>query len=297
MLHTIAPRTDIAFTEDDANRLLPWLLAFMIGLTTLLLAISIGLSSHMGAEHQRLQRTVHLEVPAVSDADTSVYEQVVKSLVASESTDNVLPIEADAMSEMLRPWLGDMSVEALALPRIIEVTLVAGDAQAVEKALKAVKAIAADASDAISVQHFQEWLDDYSAYTTSIRLVSSMLAAVLLACVIGMVVLTARTSLHLHFDTVRILHRIGATDEYITRQFVIYALGMVLKASLAGVLVGAIAFISLYMLGELWSSPLMPGLGLSAMHAALVGLLPFFTVGIAGFATYVTVRRLLEELY
>lgn len=297
MLSQLTPRTDIAFTGDDANRLLPWLLAFMIGLTTLLLSISIGLSSHMGSEHQRLQRTVHIEVPAGNDADAKAYDEVVKALKATKAIEDVMPIGDAAMNEMLRPWLGDISSDALALPKIIEVKLVAGDAPQIEAAVKAIKAITAKASEQISVQHFQEWLDDYSAYTTSIRLVSSVLAAVLLACVIGMVVLTARTSLHLHYDTVRILHRIGATDDYITQQFVIYALGMVLKAALVGVLVGGACFGAVFALGQAWASPMMPGLGLSAMHAALIGLLPFFTVGIAALATYVTVRRLLEELY
>lgn len=297
MQSLLAPRTDIAFAEDDANRLLPWLLAFMIGLTTLLLAISIGLSSHMGSEHQRLQRTVHIEVPATTDTDAELYDKVVAALKQSESADTVLAIESDELNALLEPWLGDVSADALALPRIIEVTLAAGSTDTVQNALNAVKAITADASDEITVQHFQEWLDDYSAYTTSIRLVSSLLAAVLLACVVGMVVLTARTSLHLHFDTVRILHRIGATDTYITQQFVVYALGLVLKASLIGIAVGGACFLALYGLGQAWASPLMPGLSVSAMHFALIGLLPLFTVGIAALATSVTVKRLLEELY
>ncbi len=293
MLDSLAPRTDIAFAKDDANRLLPWLLAFMIGLTTLLLALSIGLSSHMGAEHQRLQRTMHIELPAATEG----YDALVKSLKQSQAVGEVIPIESDAMAAMLEPWIGDMPTEALGLPRIIEVRLAAGNTAEVQAALDTVKRLVGATTKDAEIQHFQEWLDNYEAYTTSIRMVASLLAALLLASVIGMVVLTARTSLHLHYDTVRILHRIGATDAYVSQQFVIYALGLVLKAALIGIFIGGAAFLTIYLMGEAWASPLLPGLAFSPVHVALVGLLPLFTVGVACMATSFTVRRLLEELY
>jgi len=113
--------------------------------------------------------------------------------------------------------------------------------------------------------------------------------------VISIVILIARTSLKLHSDSVSILSFIGATDEYVAKQFQQNAMLITLKGTAIGI--GA-AFITLVPLGLMASSlewVEFPLFTVSFFHIFMMLVMLGFTTFVAFVASRTTVIRMLTS--
>lgn len=289
--------SDIPFARDDAHRLLPAMIACLVGFAALLLAVALCLASALSDQSRDVVGSLQVEVSHAKAADAGLMASVVAELARTPGVISVHVIGQSQMEELLKPWLGDdFSLADLPLPQLLDVkTDVKNDTTVVNlPALR--KALVAIDSD-IRVEDRAPWVGQMVQVTTLMQGLVLVVALLLILCVVGMIILVARTNLRLHFKTVSLLHMFGATDDYILRQFQWNSAWLAARGAASGVLFAAVVFASAVVISVRWQSPVIPHITVSPLHVVVFVLLPIFTAFIALVATRHTVRAMLEHMH
>lgn len=287
--------SDIPFARDDAHRLLPAMIGCLVGFAALLLVTALSLHRALDAQAADVTGVVQVEIPA--NATPITLEKVMTQLQRTAGVTHVATMERVDMQALLEPWLGgDFSMDHLPLPTILEVSTKVEETSMKVDLLALRKSLTAIDAD-IRVADRGPWVEQLAAALGMIQTLVLVAAALLLACVIGMVVLVARTNLKLHFKTVGLLHMFGATDDYILRQFQWNSAALAARGASAGVVVATLIFAVLVSLSMKLHSTVIPVIHVSVAHGVVLALLPVLTACTALFATRATVRSMLHQMH
>lgn len=289
--------TDIPFARDDAHRLLPAMIACLVGFAALLLAVSLCLTASLSSQSHDVIGMLQVEAPRARGSEPGYLNSITDELKKTTGVEEVTIITQSQMETLLKPWLGDdFAIADLSLPILIDVkTAVKDNATTVDMA--ALTKALAKIDPTIHVEDRAPWVGHMIKAMTLLQGLVLLVAALLLLCVIGMIVLVARTNLRLHFKTVSLLHMFGATDDYILRQFQWNNAWLAARGAFGGVVFAAAIFITAVIISVRWHSPVIPEISISTPHVALFVLLPLFTAGIALIATRLTVKKMLEHMH
>jgi cell division protein FtsX len=289
--------SDIPFARDDAHRLLPAMIACLTGFAALLLAVSICLTSGLSERSHEVIGVLQVEVPRAR-ANDDIYMNIVKdALKKTTGVEGVTVIGQAQMEGLLKPWLGDdFSLADLPVPVILDVkTAVKDDETTVN--LASLRSTLSKIDTNIRVEDRGPWVGHMVKAVALLQGLVVVVALLLLLCILGMIVLVARTNLRLHFKTVSLLHMFGATDEYILRQFQWNNAWLTARGAFMGVAVAAGIFITAVILAARWDSPVIPPISINATHVVMFIILPIFTAMIALVATRLTVQSMLENMH
>lgn len=281
---------DINFSGDDSHRFLPWLTGIMAGLAALLLCLGLSLNSWVGARHGDYTNSFTVNIPAGEEQAEQV-AKVREALAKISGVGKISELSGNQLHDMLKPWLGGGSLEDLPLPAVLEVAQDrpgALDYAAMEKALSAI-------APGTEVDGHERWLTAFSDFSSAVRSLTTLLAALIIAAMVIMIAFTARASLKLHARTVHLLHSIGAADDYIVRQFQREALWLVIPGALAGCLAALFVYWGTGIYMATLGIALLPPLGITAAHAALLLLLPVVCALAAWVATRLSVASQLRR--
>jgi cell division transport system permease protein len=289
------PTTDIPFARDDAHRMLPWMVACLVGFAALLLMVAFSLSGSLKQQARDVYGTLQIELP--NGTKEKQLEDVLALLKRTAGVQEVVVLSKKEMEALLKPWLGsNLSLNDLALPVMLDVkTAVKNDKTVVDtKALgAALNAIVKDAA----IEDRGPWLDHMAQAMYYIQAVMLFIAGTLMVCMVAMIMLVSRTSLKLHFKTVSILHMFGATDEYILRQFQKNNAWLAGRGALLGVLFTSLVVGFAVVASNQWDSPILPALTITSQHIVSLLLLPVFTALVALIATRMTVQSMLAQMH
>lgn len=291
-LLTYFQRPDIPFSREDATRTLPWVVAVMVCLACLLVSVGISL-------HQSSSRSGQLNVQAfqvyLPHGKTALMSDVMAELRTRADVDQVAALTPEALQELVKPWTsGDLAMDDLPLPNVLEVKLKhnAPRAESIAAITQALKA----RDVAIETESYQSWIDQLSAFTGMLRSGVFMLVVLLVAALMALVFVVVRTSLMLHFNAVRLLHHLGARDDYIIRQFVANGCLMVLKGSAMGMGLASLLAVAISMVSLQQASPLLPELALGGWHVFALLALPLLMVGGTALLVRLTMKQLLGQM-
>lgn len=287
-------KPDIPFSREDAHRLLPWIIAFILCLTSLLLAFALSLNQSVRHSSESYTNLIQVEVPYLATGQQPAVEKVMAELKSTPKLENLRILERSEMQDLVTPWLGaDVPLEDLPLPTLIEVQLETGaslDAESLQRELQVLV-------PGTNVSTHQQWMHEFSQFARAMQIVSFGMAFFMLVCGIAVVILAARTSLKLHYKTINILHLVGAKDDYIIRQFEWNGLGLVLKGALTGTVMAAAMFMMVVFLTQGLDSPLLPALSLTREHMVLFVVLPLLTTIATLLAIRTTIQSMLQSMH
>lgn len=288
---------DIPFARDDAHRLLPAMIACLIGFAALLFSVALSINHAVSRQSQSVIGVVQVEVPRARAEDKTAMASILSVLSATQGVEQVEVLGKAQMETLLKPWLGtDFALGELPLPVILDVkTTVSGGKSQLDT--ESLKRGLARIDGTIRVEETGPWVAQVAHATGLLQLVVIVMALLLLGCVVGMIVLVAKTNLRLHFKTVNLLHLFGATDDYILRQFQFNSAWLALRGAFAGVLLAWLVFSLAVILSARWESPVFPAIGFSVMHVLLFVALPLVTAAIALAATRASVRVMLRHMH
>lgn len=288
--------SDIPFARDDAHRLLPLMLACLVGFAALLLALSISLSRALDAQSAEVAGVLQVEVPHAS-ASTANLGKITELLERTEGVEEVTVLKTAQMEALLKPWLGkEFALDDLPVPVIIDVQTESDGKKTrvdVAKLAGELKRIASG----ITLADRGPWIGHMVRAVALLQGLVLLVAGLLMACVVGMIVLISRVNLKLHFKAVSLLHMFGATDEYILRQFQWNNAALAGRGALGGVVFSGLVFITWVVLSHRWDSPVLPQVSFAMSHGLLFVLLPIFTALIALVATRLTVQSMLRHMH
>ncbi len=206
----------------------------------------------------------------------------------------------DDLGALISPWLGEdlEGLDGLPLPRLVAVSLPMTDNTMIEKFQNSLHEIAPN----IRIDTHEDWLSQLLKLTRILRLI-----AVFVVLLIGGITVTAiaggiRSRMAIHKEDVELLHLMGASDHYISRQFQRHGRLIALKGSISGVIIGALFLYITSLFAHFNSASTtanlatMPGIGLSIYNYASFLLLPIFAALLASYTAQFTVARALGRM-
>jgi cell division transport system permease protein len=289
--------SDIPFARDDAHRLLPAMIACLAGFTALLLALAVSLSAGVDSQAREVTGVLQIEVPTDTASNKEKFSKILAALRATAGVEQVNVLREADMEKLLKPWLGsDFSLDDLPVPTLLDVQASVKNGT-LQVNLAQLKSALSAIDKSITIADRGPWVQHVARATALLQGLVVLIAALLMACVVGMIVLVARTNLKLHFKAVSLLHMFGATDEYILRQFQWNNALLSLRGAVTGVLFTALVFGGWVILSARWNNPAMPPTHFTLSHAATFLLLPLLTAVIAFVATRLTVQSMLRHMH
>jgi cell division transport system permease protein len=199
-------------------------------------ALALGLAAGRLADRwdATLAQTATLRLTAPAAQMAAQTEAALEILRTTPGVAEARLIGADEARALLEPWFGpDVPVEALALPRLIEIVEGPGGFDPVGLRLR----LAGEAPGAVLDDHAR-WRRPLVQAATGLRRLAVAAVGLIGVATVAMVALAASFALVSNAQTIRVLRLVGARDAYIvrafTRRFALRALGGAAVGTLAG---------------------------------------------------------------
>lgn len=288
----LAPRLDIPFSRDEANRFLPWFIALMVFLTAFFIAIGITISTVLEDKQQDVSHWLSVQIPASEQSSKNI-DRVITLLEAKDYIAVVRKVPSSKVEQMLAPWFGDgPALDNLPLPVLFEAKLETRDGVDLDALRSELDTI----DTRIELDDHQQWLDHYLSFIRMIAWAAYIMATIIIIATCVMIIFTSKTALKLHYNAVWLLHSVGAVDSYIARQFQFNAFLLGMRGALIGTTLAAVIFFTLGIFTSQFESSLLPSLPITGWHVTLWLFLPLITGGLAMLTTRRTVLTMLRQI-
>ena len=272
---------------------MPWVLAIMMLVTVLTGAIGIAVARASDQLSGDIADKVTIQIP---EGNQSARNGQIRALLVElrqvNGVTSIDPVSEEKLSELLDPWLGNVAEDTdLPLPALIDVTLSKADNRAVSELEALAKGIAPKAR----VDRHASWLAPLSGLLSSLTWAAGGLVLLMAGATAAVVLLTVRSALNTHSDTISVMHFLGSSDGQIAGLF---QRRIALDALLGSVAGFAVALAVLVLLGNRISA-----LGSDLLGQATLGwtgwlaiiLLPVAGTALAALVARWTVIRVLGK--
>lgn len=286
--------------DASADRVVPpsgataWLTSFTAGAMAFLAVFALALSLATGRLADRwsdaLSRTATVRISAPEGQLDLQSNAVLNILATTPGIASARAMEDDEQRRLLAPWFGpDLPLDALALPRMIEITETADGYDSEGLRLR----LAAEAPGAILDDH-SRWRQPMVAAAGRLRLLGFLSIALIGAAMAAMITLAAGSALSANQQVIRVLRLVGAQDSYIARAFVRRFTLRALIGALVGTILGMIGVAVLPKADA--AGGFLTGLGFQGAGWFMPLIVPVLAAGVAFAATRFAALRKLREL-
>jgi cell division transport system permease protein len=286
--------------DRHADRVVPpsghtaWLTQFTAAAMAFLAVFALALSIAAGRLADRwsdaLERTATVRLSAPEDQIDLQTAAVLEVLTTTPGITAARALTDDEQRVLLEPWFGpDLPVDALPLPRLIELTEDGAgyDAEGLRQRL------AAEAPGAVLDDHTR-WRRPLAVAADRLRLLGLLSIGLIAAATAAMITLAANAALAANAQVIRVLRLVGARDAYIARAFVRRFTLRALSGAAIGTALGMIG-VALLPSTEAAGS-FLTGLGFTGAGWILPLTLPPLAALVAFLATRASAFRKLREL-
>ncbi|MEO5621605.1 MAG: cell division protein FtsX [Cypionkella sp.] len=271
-----------------------WLTSFTAAAMAFLAVFALALSLAAGRLADRwsdaLERTATVRLSAPQDQIEAQTKAILDILTTTPGIASARAMTDAEQRALLSPWFGpDLPVDALPLPRLIEITEDATgyDTEGLRQRL------AAEAPGAVLDDHTR-WRRPLAVAAARLRLLG-LLSILLIAAATGaMITLAASAALAANAQVITVLRLVGARDAYIARAFVRRFTLRALAGAAAGTLLAMIGVALLPSADA--AGGFLTGLGFQGAGWLTPLLLPPLTALVAFAATRSAAFRKLKEL-
>ncbi len=286
--------------DRHADRVVPpsghtaWLTSFTAGamafLAVFALALSIAADRLADRWSDALERTATVRLSAPEDQIDLQTQAILDVLTTTPGVASAHAMTDDEQRALLEPWFGpDLPVDALPLPRLIELTedTTGYDAEGLRQRLTA------EAPGAVLDDHTR-WRRPLAVAAARLRLLGLLSIGLIATATAAMITLAANAALSANAQVIKVLRLVGARDSYIARAFV---RRFTLRA-LSGAAIGTgLGMIGVALLPSTDSAGgFLTGLGFQGVGWLLPLTLPPLTAVVAFAATRASAFRKLREL-
>jgi len=286
---------DIALSRDDASRFLPWIIALMVYLAAVILTGSLTLHSMVNAGYDAQNQRFSVQIPHTTPPEKQ-QEQAQKILALVKNFPGVSEAEFvsnEQIREAVEPWFGKGNViNNLPLPMVIEGKSGQNIVLDYDDLRSKVSAIARGTL----IDEHKKWISQFASFIAGVRSLLITVGVIIIGATALMVVFACKTSLKIHRSTISILHRLGAMDGYIARQFQNYAALLTFKGAFVGSLFAGMTFLTLHIMTRSINAPLFPSFSLFASQWVVLFLLPVGMSLLAALAARFSVLKTLRLL-
>ena len=273
----------------------------MTFLALMALSASFTLSTMTNRWSSGLENKLTIEIPAqkpdgtiIGTADQEgLVARVTKSLAQDSRIIEFEVLEQDDIAELVSPWLGNnIMLTDIPLPVLISVETSALNEEQHEDLEIEIRSI----FSAIKLDRHESWLADLLRFTGAMQIASFLISLIICITTITAIAGAIRSRMAVHKAEVELLHLMGASDNYITRQFQRYARSLCFSGGILGTLIGAASLLAIHIFTNGVTDSLLPELKLDALHIATITGIPFLAAAIGTITARMTVLRTLAQM-
>ena len=197
------------------------------------------------------------------------------------------------INKLMAPWLGtDININDLPVPKLIEVRAKKGHNTDFDKISQELSEIA----PYTTTNSHQLWLKKLINFAQSVKILALSVLLTVLTISSFSIFYATKTSLGIHQNIIEILHIMGATDDYIAKQYARRSFFIGLFSGIIGTLLGAaglwfVSSFATYLKGGIFDKA---ALDLSAILC--ISSTPMITAIISMCTAYITVRKTLGKI-
>ncbi|RGP38719.1 cell division protein FtsX [Pseudotabrizicola alkalilacus] len=286
--------------DRQADRVVPpsgftaQLTLFTAGAMAFLAVFALALSLASGRLADRwasaLAGTATIRISAPPEQLDTQVAAVLALLSTTPGIASARALDTEEQRALLEPWFGpDLPVDALPLPRLIELTEAAPgyDSQGLRLRLSA------EAPGAVLDDHTR-WRRPMAQAAERLRLLGALSLILIAGSTAAMITLAANAALSANLPVIRVLRLVGAKDAYIVRAFVRRFTLRALTGAAIGTVIAMIGIALLPQADE--AGAFLTGLGFQGFGWLLPLLLPPLTAIVAFAATRTAAFRTLKGL-
>ncbi len=303
---------DIALDADAHGPFLIGIIALMVFLAVLAASFAMVLSDLAARWDRGLDGGLTVQLPpsealselAIPDADAPTGQRAATPVLHAQlggvlavvtefpGITGAAPLAPDRMAGLLAPWLGSELPPDLPIPTLIDVRTAPG----ADVDLAALAARLGEVVPGATVDAQAGWIADLRRLAATIGWTALGILATVSGAGVLAVVLAVYAGVKIHFPVIELLHLMGATDDYVARQFEAHMLRLSAVGAVAGWLSAALALGVIRMAAGEPAADLMPRPSLTWMQWLILALVPVATCGLSVVTTRLTVRRALGVL-
>lgn len=291
-------RYDLPLNRGAGTGFLVILIALMTFLGMLALTSSFALSAMTDRWSSGLENRLTIEIPtqgtdgALLDrkAIFTLTRDVANGLHGMPGITAVHVLSDQDIEKLVEPWLGEDLLQGdFPIPGLIALETEDMDAQTLQNVHSKIKDIAPNAR----MDTHEEWLNDLLRFTGALNLAAMILAVVISVTTVTAVGGAVRSRLAVHRAEVELLHLMGASDSYITRQFQRHSLILALRGGLIGAVCGGLFLLLIGWIAGKMGVAILPDFQLGPVQITLLALTPAVAGLIAALTARWTVNRVL----
>lgn len=272
-----------------------WLTSFTAAAMTFLAVFALALALASGRLAERwsgaLERTATVRLSAPEDQIDRQTKAVLDLLATTPGIASARALAEDEQRKLLEPWFGpDLPVEALPLPRLIEVVEDGAGYDAEGLRLR----LAAEAPGAVLDDHAR-WRRPLAVAASRLVLLGWLSIGLIGLTMAAMITLAANAALAANAGVIRVLRLVGARDAYIARAFVRRFTLRALGGAAVGAVLGMAGIAALPSADA--AGGFLTGLGFQGLGWLAPLLLPPLAGGVAFAATRAAAFRKLREFH
>lgn len=243
--------------------------------------------------------TVQITPQENSDIEKSIAD-VVSYLEKQRGIANAKALSLDESASLLEPWLGTAdALKSLPVPRLIAVEVNRND----PPELTEIGTALGRDFKGVSLDDHRRWQHQIRAVTRSLALGGIAILALVAAATTAIIVSATRSAMASNREIVEVLHFVGATDKFISREFEKHFLRLGIKAGIVGATLAMLVFMSMPALMELLGGGAVSAVemqrlvgtgALDALGYIILGLVVVIIAGLCMVTSRVGVYRILH---
>jgi cell division transport system permease protein len=256
-------------------------------------------SSHAWTRDIASEITVQV-IPQENGSIEKSIADVVSYLQKQHGITSVKPLSLDDSAGLLEPWLGSAdALKSLPVPRLIAVEVDRGD----PPDLLEIGTALGREFKGVSLDDHRRWQQQIRAVTRSFALGGIAILALVAAATTAIIVSATRSAMASNREIVEVLHFVGATDKFISREFEKHFLRLGIKAGIVGATFAMLVFMSMPAIMELLGGGAVSAVemqrligtgALDALGYIILGLVIVIIAGLCMVTSRVGVYRILH---
>ena len=273
---------------------MPWVMAIMMFLTLLSAAAGLGLCQAARSLDADIGNRITIQiVEANPDFREAQAKIAVSELHQLAGVKGVRRIEAEEMTDLLEPWLGQGGLARdLPVPVMIDVDLT----PAAYQRLDAIRTTVTDVAPSARIDDNAQWLAPLAKLIDALKWLATGLIVLMVGATTATVVLAARAALDTHRGTIEVMHLMGSTDVQVARLFQRrIALDALFGGALGFIVAAIVLMIIAHRVGAL-GSELLGSAGLPLVNWLILLAVPAAGVLLATLVARLTILRALGRL-
>jgi cell division transport system permease protein len=244
---------------------------------------------------------VTVQVTPQENGDTEkAVSDVVAYIQKQRGIANVRALSLEESANLLQPWLGSGdALKSLPVPRLIAVEV---DRSQPPDLAEVGKSLERD-FQGVSLDDHRRWQQQIRAVTRSLALGGIAILVLVGAATTAIIVSATRSAMASNREIVEVLHFVGATDKFISREFEKHFLRLGIKAGIVGATCAMIVFMSMPAITELLGGGAVSAVemqrligtgSLDALGYVILGLVVIIIAGLCMGTSRVGVHRILN---